>query len=211
MEKKRFIFDLDHTLLFADYQVEKDYFRDIFRSDADSFVSDVVGLLYEYEKIYPKYDLDILSNFMTEKTRLDFNKDVINGWIEIFGNCDNRIDDGVLETLEFLKSRDISIAVLTNWFKKSQEMRLKNSGLLEFIDDIYAGDFNLKPRREAYISARDRFNNSECVFIGDNLEKDYIGPRIYNMASILYDKDDVHNDNLIKIKRIDEIKKALGG
>ena len=39
MRKNRFIFDLDHTLLFADYSAEKEFFRDVFRSDADVFVN----------------------------------------------------------------------------------------------------------------------------------------------------------------------------
>ena len=211
MRKNRFIFDLDHTLLFADYSAEKEFFRDVFRSDADVFVNDVVGLLYEYESLYPRYEVSELSKFMIDRTRLDFTENIINDWIEVIGNCNSKIEDGVLETLDFLKSKGMSNAVLTNWFHKSQEMRLRNSGLLEFIDDIYAGDTILKPRSDAYLSARDRFKSTECVFIGDHLEKDYIGPRSCNMASILYDRDDRHSDNIIKIKRIDEIKKALGG
>ena len=211
MEKKRFIFDLDYTLMVGDRDAEISYFRDVFRSDGDVFLENMIEYLHEYEKTYSRYDVEMLSKFMTNKSRLDFNEDVVKGWIEAYGNCNNTIEEGVLETLEFLKNNDASTAVLTNWFRKSQEMRLRNSGLLEFIDDIYAGDTILKPRKDAYLRARDRFKSTECVFIGDNLDKDYIGPRSCNMASILYDKDDRYSDNIIKVKRIDEIKKALGG
>lgn len=209
MKKKRFVFDLDYTLMVGRHDAELNYFRDVFRSDGDVFLENMIDLLHEYEKTYSRYDVELLSKFMTERTRLDFNENVVNGWIETYGNCENRLEEGVLETLEFLKSKGMSNAVLTNWFRKSQEMRLRNSGLLEFIDDIYAGDTILKPRSDAYLSARDRFKSTECVFIGDHLEKDYIGPRSCNMASILYDRDDTHSDNIIKIKRIDEIKKAI--
>lgn len=211
MEKKRFIFDLDYTLMIGKYDSEKEFFIDVFGSDGEVFLSNMISLLHEYESIYPKYDVYELSKFLTNRTKLDFTKDVIEDWIEVFGNCDNQIEEGVIETLEFLKSRDISIAVLTNWFYKSQAMRIRNSGLLEYVDDIYAGDSSIKPRRDSYLCARDRFSNSECVFIGDDLEKDYIGPRTCNMASVLYDSKDVHSDNIIKIKRMDEIKRAMGG
>ncbi len=211
MEKKRFIFDLDHTLLFADYSEEKKYFKDIFKADADMFINNVALLLYEYERLYPRYEVDELSSFLSHKTGLDFNRNIILGWIEMFGNCKNMIEDGVLETLDFLKRRDVSIAILTNWFYESQKNRLKSSGIIEYVDDIYAGDNVLKPRYGAYRAAKDRFNGRECVFIGDNLEKDYIGPRSYNMASILYDRDDIHGKNIIKIKSINDIKKVLGG
>ena len=209
MKKKRFIFDLDHTLMTADYKVEKNYFRDVFKSDADIFITNVAELLYEYERLYPKYDIDDLSKFMTARTGLNFSREVVIGWIDSFGSIPNEIEDGVIETLDYLKSKKGSIAVLTNWFNESQEMRLRNSGLLEFVDDIYAGDTNLKPRRDAYLSARDRFCEGECVFIGDNLDKDYIGPRSFGMFSILYDKDDKHHENIVKIKRINDIKRVF--
>ena len=64
---------------------------------------------------------------------------------------------------------------------------------------------SLKPRKDAYMSAKDRFSSSECVFIGDHLDKDYIGPRAYGFDSILYDKDDRYSANLVKIKSMKEM------
>ena len=209
MEKKRWIFDLDYTLMVGDRNAEVNYFRDVFRSDGDAFLENMIDYLHEYEKTYSRYDVELLSKFMTKKSRLDFNEDIVNGWIEAYGNCENKIEDGVVEALEFLKSKGVSIAVLTNWFRKSQEMRLRNSGLLEYVDDIYAGDTILKPRREAYIMSIDRFNPDESVFVGDHLEKDYIGPRCLEVDSILYDKDDRHNKNIVKIKNMREIKRCF--
>ena len=205
MTKKRFIFDLDYTLMTADYSVEKGYFRDVFRCDADVFIDNVAELLYEYERLYPKYDIDELSGFLSRKTRLNFSPNIIKGWIETFGECPSKIEDGVVETLEYLKSKDNSLVVLTNWFLKSQLSRIKNSGLGEYFDGVYAGDFCLKPRKGAYLEAMGDYSNRNCIVIGDNLEKDYIGPRAFEIDSILYDKDDKHNKNLVKIKNMREI------
>lgn len=206
MEKKRFIFDLDYTLMVGDRAAEISYFRDVFRSDGDIFLENMIEYLHEYEKTYSRYDVEMLSKFMTNKSRLDFNEDVVKGWIEAYGNTFNSIEDGVVDTLEYLKSKDHSLVILTNWFLDSQMMRLRNSGLGDYFDGIYAGDLVLKPRKEAYIHARGSFRSNDCVHIGDNLEKDYIGPRSVGICSILYDKDDRHNDNIVKIKRMNEIK-----
>ena len=207
MEKKRFIFDLDYTLMVADKNQEKEYFKDVFRSDYSTFMEDMIPLLQEYEKTYTRYDISQLSSFLSNKTRLNFTEDVIKGWIESYGNCLNTIEDGVIDTLEYLKSKDQSLVILTNWFLDSQKQRVENSGLLEYFDEIYAGDFMLKPRKEAYMAARGNYRNNDCIYIGDNLDKDYIGPRSVGIYSILYDKNDRHNENIVKIKKMNEIKK----
>ena len=206
MEKKRFIFDLDYTLMVADKKHEEKYFKDVFRSDSSAFMEVMIPLLQEYERIYKRYDISQLSSFLSSKTRLDFTESVIKGWIESYGNAPNKIEDGVIDTLEYLKSNDHSLVILTNWFLDSQKQRIKNSGLLEYFDEIYAGDFILKPRKEAYMAARSNYRNHDCVYIGDNLDKDYIGPRSVGIYSILYDKNDRHNENIVKIKRMNEIK-----
>lgn len=211
MEKKRFIFDLDYTLMVGDHETEGKFFRDLFGVDGDNFLIKMVPILHEYESLYLRYDPEDLSKFLTNRTGLCFNKDIIYNWIDTFAMCDNKIEDGVVDTLEYLKKNNKSIVVLTNWFYKSQEMRLRNSGLLEYMDAVYAGDTILKPRKDAYLSARDHFSPSECLFIGDNLEKDYLGPRNYGMDSILYDKNDRYSEGFVKIKRMNEIENVIGG
>ena len=212
MEKKRFIFDLDHTLMTANYGEEKEYFENIFGDDSKIFINNPSGttiakLLYEYERIYKNYDINQLSEFLTLKTGLDFNREVIIGWIESFGRCSSVVEEGVIDTLEYLKHKDYSLVILTNWFLESQMNRIKNSELCEYFDGIYAGDIVLKPRKEAYINAKADFRNHNCIYIGDNLDKDYIGPRSCGIYSILYDKNDIHNKNIVKIKKMNEIKR----
>lgn len=207
MEKKRFIFDLDHTLMTADYGVEKEYFKSVLGDNIDSFTKKIPLLLEEYETNHPRYEIDLLSEFLIKRTGFNINENVIRGWIDSFGNCPSVIEDGVFETLEYLKSNDYSLVVLTNWFLDSQNRRLKNSGLREYFDGVYAGDCVLKPRQMAYQAAMDIYKPGSCVYIGDNLEKDYIGPRICGIDAVLYDKNDKHNDNIVKIKRMNELKK----
>lgn len=207
MEKKRFIFDLDHTLMTADYGVEKEYFKSVLVDNVESFTKGIPTLLNEYEKTHCRYEIGNLSEYLTKHTGLSIDESIIRGWIDSFGNCPSVIEDGVIDTLEYLKSKNYSLVVLTNWFLESQNQRLKNSSLRDYFDSIYAGDCVLKPREMAYQAAMDGYKSNECVYIGDNLEKDYVGPRICGIESILYDKEDKHNNNIVKIKRMNEIKK----
>lgn len=206
MEKKRFIFDLDHTLMTADYGVEKEYFESVLGENSEAFTRAIPLLLDEYESAHLRYEIDTLSEFLIKRTGFEIDENVIKGWIDSFGKCPSVIEEGVIDTLEYLKSNDNSLVVLTNWFLDSQQQRLKDSGLRDYFDVVVAGDLALKPRQMAYQAAMDMYKPRECVYIGDHLEKDYIGPRSCGIDAVLYDKEDKHNDNIIKVKRMNEIK-----
>ena len=190
----------------ADYKAEKEYFDSVLGEKSDIFSQMIPLLLDEYEANYPRYEIGLLSDFLIKRTGYNISEDIIKGWIDSFGKCPSVIEDGVIDTLEYLKRNDSSLIVLTNWFLDSQNERLKSSGLREYFDGIIAGDIVLKPRKEAYMLAREHYKNKECLYIGDNLEKDYVGPRSCGIDSILYDKDDKHNNNIVKVKRMKEIR-----
>lgn len=205
--KKRFIFDLDGTLLTSDYHLERELFTDLYGEEARDFISKVGFYLDEYESLFSSYDVEILSCYLKGRTGLSITDDVIREWISITGDDPGVMEEGVLDTFECLKSMDCSIAVLTNWFLDSQKPRLRDSGLLEYVDEIYAGDTFLKPRKEAYLASKKHYRTRECVVIGDQLDKDYIGPRKYGFDSVLYDKNDRQHKNIVKVKKINEIMK----
>lgn len=164
--KKRFIFDLDGTLLHGDFNVERDYFKSVLNEeDAEKFI-----LLY-FEKL------------------LDETKSM----------------------LEYLKSKDKSLVVLTNWFKYTQEERLKNAGIFEYFDEIYAGDLNLKPNKESYLNACGNYHVNECIMIGDTIEKDVIGPNKFGIDSIYYNPENKEYDKskILSINSFDKIKEMF--
>ena len=206
MEKKRFVFDLDGTLLTGNYQLELEYFSSIYKEDGRYITERIGPILDLYEEQFFKYDRLDLCKFMEEQLQVPFSSSVLEGWIQIIGDeIDDSIEEGVFDTLEYLKSHDKSIVVLTNWFRETQITRLKRKNLVPYFDDIYTGDIFVKPHRRAYLLAKGDYQASECVFIGDNIQKDYYGPRSYNMESILYDKDEKCSKKLVKIKNMKEI------
>lgn len=205
MEKKRFIFDLDGTLLTSDYCLERQMFYDLYGDQAYKFIPNIGIYLAEYERLFPNYDISTLSSYLTDRTNLPITNDIIREWIFINANDSGTIEPGVIETLEYLKSEGKSISVLTNWFRDAQVSRLRKSGILEYIDEVYAGDEFLKPRSQAFLEAQQYFLPEECVMIGDDLNKDYIGARANNIESVLYDKNDIQHKSVVKVKKINEI------
>lgn len=202
---KRVVFDLDGTLLTSNYALEKEFFTSLYGEKANELINNIGVFLDEYEKTFPRYRHDELSEFLSKKSNLLITNNIIDEWIDVMHNGPDKIEDGVIQTLEYLKRKDSSLAVLTNWYSGTQIPRLRRAGILHYFDNIYTGEFVLKPHKKAYLWAKDDFDIEECLFIGDNLDKDYIGPRRYGFDSIIYDKNDKYGKVLKKVKRIDEL------
>jgi len=203
---QRFIFDLDGTLLDADFELEDKFFLDILGDAAEQFNKVKVDLLNKYEYNHKNYDVDVLSQFLTIESGVSITPKIIEEWIDFNSAIDDIVHDGVYETLEYLKSKDKSIAILTNWFSKTQMERLKKVHMLEYFDDIYCGEIFVKPYFKSYINACSDYDIKDSIMIGDNLHKDVVAPRNVGLTSIHYNKGEkVDNStikSLIKIKEM---------
>lgn len=147
MEKQRFIFDIDGTLLESDYSYEKEYFRSVLsREDAKQFLPLIGKLIAEYEQKHMRYDISLLSKYLTYESGVLISKEMINGWQKALSEATPIVMDGVVEDLEDLKHRDKSLAILTRWFLKPQVIWLEKSNLKGYFDDFYGGDSFIKPR-----------------------------------------------------------------
>ena len=207
MEKKRFIFDIDGTLLVPDWNYETEYFSSVLNSfDFDIFFPQIADLLVQYEKNFPKYDIDNLSRFLTDKSGVVITPDIINGWNKALSETEPVIIDGVVDTLEYLKSKDKSLVVLTNWFLEPQISRLKSSELLSYFDFIYGGEQGIKPSPEIYKIACGEYDIDSSIMIGDSLDFDVYGPSVVGMDSIFYNPKNKECDKE-KVKSIGSMKK----
>ena len=207
MDKKRFIFDIDGTLLVPDWNYETEYFSSVLNnSDFDKFLPQIASLLEQYEKSFPKYDINNLSRFLTEKSGVIITPDIIRGWNKALGETKPVIIDGVVDTLEYLKSKDKSLVVLTNWFLEPQISRLKSSELLSYFDFVYGGEQGIKPSPLIYKLACGEYDVDSSIMIGDSLDFDVYGPRAVGMESIFYNPRCKEYDKE-KVKSIGSMKK----
>ena len=206
---ERFIFDLDGTLLTNGFKKEREYFKEVFGEDGKRFFENAFKYLDDYEHQNINYDVHKLSEHLSRESGLNITDSFVEGWIEVGANEIDTMEEGVMETLEYLSLKGKDVIVLTNWFTKTQVARLRKSKLIDYINEVHCGDTNLKPHRTTYLCACGEYEPSDCIIIGDNIEKDYYEPQKYGLNAILYDKNDKHDKSLRKIKRIDEIKRMF--
>ncbi len=205
MTKKRFIFDLDNTLLTFDSDYQKEFFKSEF-GEENPFLDGLGEYLATYWTSYPRFVDDRFVSLLSLLSGCKVKEDFVERWIDALAGMPVVLEEGVEDTLEYLCMKGKSLVVLTNWYGNCQIERLKKAGILSYFDRIYSGEYVLKPNQNAYEQAIASYRPEEAVFIGDNVETDYIGPRTFGYDAVLYDKYEKYPKNLVKIKKIDEIR-----
>lgn len=203
---KKFIWDLDETLLSGDFSYENIYFKEKLQGqDIECFLQNKHDYLMEYERTFFKYDVKLLSDFLSLKSGIVIDETVIRGWNEHNKTIPDTIHMGAEEVLSYLQSKGYQNILYTNWFKDVQEERLRKSNLLEYFSEIYGGELAIKPNAVGYKKIIKDVNPNEVVMIGDNIINDVLVPRSIGITSYHYDPLDKNNDKN-KIKTLGKIK-----
>ena len=204
---KRFIFDLDGTLLHCDFKKEREYFRSALPKDnAEKFIDSFIYHLYDFEEEYLQYDIKKLSKYLSEKMGFDVSEEFIENWIEANTTCTDVLYDEVVDLLDYLKDKKYSLVVLTNWFYKTQSARLSNKDILKYFDKVFTGEIYTKPNKESYLNAIEGFEPNECVMIGDNIKKDVLMPQSLGITSYYYNPNNKEYDKKL-VKSINSLER----
>ena len=173
---KKYIFDIDYTILIPDWSKEDDYFKlNIPLKEQEEFFKQKQDILNKYEHEFPKYDTKTLSDYF-RKYGFTVTEDVINDWMLYNGKTIvDEVVEGTLELFKYLKENGKEIVILTSWFSGTQIPRLKRAGLLEYIDKIVAGENAMKPDLESFKLAIGKTNKEDCIMIGDSIKSDKAG------------------------------------
>lgn len=203
---KKFIWDLDETLLSGDFSYENIYFKEKLQGqDIECFLQNKHDYLIEYERTFFKYDVKLLSDFLSLKSGIVIDETVIRCWNEHNKTIPDTIHMGAKEVLSYLQSKGYQNILYTNWFKDVQEERLRRANLLEYFSEIYGGELAIKPNAVGYKKIIKDVNPNEVVMIGDNIINDVLVPRSIGITSYHYDPLDKNNDKN-KIKTLGKIK-----
>ncbi len=206
---KKFIWDLDETLLSGDFSYENIYFKEKLQGqDIECFLQNKHDYLMEYERTFFKYDVKLLSDFLSLKSGIVIDETVIRGWNEHNKTIPDTIHMGAEEVLSYLQSKGYQNILYTNWFKDVQEERLRRANLLEYFSEIYGGELAIKPNAVGYKKIIKDVNPTEVVMIGDNIINDVLVPRSIGITSYHYDPLDKNNDKN-KIKTLGKIKTTI--
>ena len=187
---KKYIFDIDYTILIPDWSKEDDYFKlYIPLEEQEEFFKCKQDILNKYERDFPKYNTKTLSDYFG-KYGFTVTEDVINGWMLYNGETIvDEVVDGTLALFEYLKENDKEIVILTNWFSGTQIPRLKRAGLLQYIDKIVAGENAMKPGLKSFELAIGETEKEDCIMIGDSIRSDKAGADNVGIDCYIVDKN----------------------
>ena len=101
MKKNRIVFDLDRTLLTADFTNLMNYFSGLYGEEGINFYADMEReYLDEYERIFDRYNKNDLSKFLTSRSGLEFTPSMVDDWNEIVSTIPDKLEEGVIPMLE---------------------------------------------------------------------------------------------------------------
>ena len=198
---KKYIFDLDYTILIPDWSKEDDYLRmSIPQGEQEEFFKQKQPILNKYELEFPKYDFKTLSDYF-KSYGFTVTEETISGWMIHNGETIiDEVPDGVVELLEYLKANGKDIVILTSWFSGTQIPRLKRTGLYDYIDKIVAGEDAMKPDLESFELAIGDTDKEDCIMIGDSIKSDKVGAENAGIDYYIVDKEHTLLDLLRQLK-----------
>lgn len=132
--------------------------------------------------------LDTLASFQVYSTEIA--EKLASGYVAISPYQTN-LFPGTKEALNELKSMNLNLSIITNGFKEVQYIKLNNSGLMHFFDDILCSeDIGInKPNVEIFHAGLERNNvkKEQSIMVGDDFKADIIGATRAGIRSVLFD------------------------
>lgn len=111
----------------------------------------------------------------------------------------NRLFDGVLETLEYLKNRRYQMCIITNGFREVQRKKLEQSGLMSFFEKVFTSEEIKcpKPNREIFEHAVKSVNakKKNSIMVGDVWEIDILGATNFGLDAIYFEENQNNSFN----------------
>ena len=127
----------------------------------------------------------------------------------------NELIEGSIEILEYLKSKNYTIHIISNGFHEVTHRKIDGSGIRKYVDTVTsADDVNVrKPNPRIFEYALNQANaaKSESILIGDDWIADIEGARNFGIEVIFFNalRENKTEEGLIVIQKLDEIKNYL--
>ena len=206
---KRIVFDIDQTLLNSKkdcLESYKTYFERKNLPDYSEFLYELIG---EYDRQNGNYVVLDLVSFIDKNSPFTFSVDDFKELYNIYKDHATKIEDDIEDALSKL-SQKYELVILTNWYYEDQVARLEKAGILKYFKKVYAYEnAGLKPHKEAYETACNGLLLSECLMIGDSIEKDVSVPLSFGMHAILYNPNSIQTEYKSINKMSDLLKEEI--
>lgn len=185
---KALIFDLDDTLYY-----EKEYVLGAFKEVAyyleDKYKNSGENLYERMKEILEESGRGKIFDIICEEN--NFTED-IRALVEIYRNSRPKLHlyEDSKQFLNWAREQGYKLGIITDGCSKVQWNKIKALNLENFVNKIIVtddlGKEFWKPHQKSYMNMMDDFNVSkaECVYIGDNPNKDFIGAKKLGLKTI---------------------------
>ncbi len=230
MKYKHLFFDLDRTLWDFDKNTEKtlkELFRDFnLRNTFGDFLFFKARYEYHNKKLWAAYYQDRIKKdeliyrrfYLTLKEagldNIVLAKEIAQDFLE-FGALQTETFPNTHQSLEYLKSKNYELHIITNGFNGIQELKLKNSKLDSFFNKIITSEDAgaNKPHAKIFEFAFKLTGalSTNSIMIGDDLNTDIKGARDIGMDHVFFNpKRANHNETTTyEIENLSELMTIL--
>lgn len=181
------IFDLDDTLYNERTYVEcamfnvSGYFHQKYGLDTDKVYEELMCILDKSGRG------KVFDEFMAKH---DIDEDVMN-IVGVYRDTRPSLDlyDDARDIIDELRSRNILLGIITDGCSQVQHNKVSGLNIWEIFDDIViTDDYDnaAKPSTVPYkliLEKHKNINADECIYIGDNPNKDFVGAKELGMAT----------------------------
>ncbi len=123
------------------------------------------------------------------------------------------------EILEELKKRNYKLHIITNGFREVQKDKIINTGLSQFISNVFISEEikSPKPSREIFEWSVKSSNakKKESLMIGDSWESDIIGAKKFGIDQVFFNPNNIeidyqeYDEPTYKINKLNELLNIL--
>lgn len=196
---KLIIFDLDDTL-YPEMEFVKSGFRkvaEIIEKDSDLPIDHI------FEMLMKEFSRD--RKFVFDRVLKEigiYNKSYILKLVEIYRTHrpDIKLYDDAKEILEALKDK-FYLGIITDGFPITQKLKIEALGIEKYFNKIIytweRGKDYSKPSSGPFIDMLEffSFDAKDAVYIGDNVEKDFKGPKEIGIFTIRIIREGIYKDS----------------
>lgn len=191
---KHLFFDLDHTLWDFDSNakatLQELYTNELAQKTGNDFDPFLERYLFHNAHLWKRYEAGFIGVEELKwkrmwRTLLDFkvadevlSKDLSIKFLDILPTK-KEVFPHTFEILTYLKNKNYTLHLITNGFEHTQKMKLKNSGLYSYFDELITSEASnsLKPKKEIFDYAIMKTSAllNQSLMLGDNQAADIQG------------------------------------
>lgn len=188
---KAIIFDIDNTLIeLRDEFISsmKDLLLEMNYHFSDEKINEIYRFADEHEKHFEKINKQEFLDFINKNCCTNLTMEFVDR-LEIAQGKNVYEDPTLITVIEYL-SKKYDLFAISNWFTKTQCIRLENMGVLKYFKKVYGADINYyKPDKRVFDVILKEYKKEDCISIGDSLENDVKLPISLGMHAIWKTKE----------------------